>query len=173
VSRVIRLAVLSGGIVECCHRISIQSLELCSKHQKGSASAQGQGFELPRGRRPSLRREAFDFVPDRMAKENNLSISWNAASVRARSPVASKSNCNPRTAANPKVAKACAWSLATERKHSYVVPPLKYKNSARDKRANLQENRGDPDSPAIAAIRSELYGCCKNYITRGLKKNSD
>lgn len=101
------------GIVECCHRISIQSLELCSKHQKGSASAQGQGFELPRGRRPSLRREAFDFVPDRMAKENNLSISWNAASVRARSPVASKSNCNPRTAANPKVAKACAWSLAT------------------------------------------------------------
>src|SRR5258708_4905861 len=88
------------GIVECCHRISIQSLELCSKHQKGSASTQGQGFELPRGRRPSLRREAFDFVPDRMAKENNLSISWNAASVRARSPVASKSNCNPRTAAN-------------------------------------------------------------------------
>ena len=66
-----------------------------------------------RGRRPSLPREPFDFVPDRMAKENNLNISWNAVSVRARWPVASRSNCSPRTAASAKVAKACACSRAT------------------------------------------------------------
>ena len=63
--------------------------------------------------RLSLRRGMFDFVSDRMAKESSLNISWNADSVRDPWPVASRSNCSPRTAASAKVAKACACSRAT------------------------------------------------------------